>query len=479
MHHDTNGADQPRRKRRRRRVPVVEVTGKDRVKIDPVPKRRRRRRVQPSSLDSGSPRSSTAKQWLCFVGIFGGFLVALYISYSVAYHNSASFQKSWESDMAHAIEAEVRISKLDIGLSNAKAKSLTLEWSQSGNSVKSLALSELRSDYFIGSLLGLQWRPKTVAAKKGEVLLDSEKFMKGEVLGALGTGAYLTCDDFEVNLTGSEHSFLSSSKAQFFNESSDKKVLLKGGVLSGGFFSEMRLQQGFLRFLGATTQVSARLESEGKSEAIGIQGDIRRGEEAFLSISMESVSLVRLLKDVQLSKVVTGFVSGKEGSLRITSDSDFVLSQKVEVTDVQLHGFDCFAVLAEVLGKQSYTRPRFIEAGKMQIKLAGNACELEGIDLYEPNFLKVRGLLNLNAKDQITGTLRIGIPQKHASKLTRAFGDQAFGKESGGYLWQSVDVGFEEGQLADNLRSMLLSSVRSERVDEFDADRLFDELLKE
>lgn len=446
------------RKRRKRVSNESADKGHD---FEPQQRKRRRRSKQPVG-GQVSLKTQKLQFYTILIVFLTGFFLMLAGTFSIAYHNSATYRSKFLADISSASGSSVAVESLKISPTVAKAREITFQWPTDSLLLNSLTFHDVSADYIVGGLLGGSWGNTSLLANKGDLVLSllGDQPLKVNSAAGFSEVESIRCRDFSVHLKDSSEPFLVGANAHYRWSGEPNKLLLTGGKVSSEFLAGFSLEQGFLRFDREGIAVSLRLEEDKGRGAVSLEGIYDLDVTSRIEMKLKAEKLdAKFLMGEHLGDLFRAHYDSSNGSLALNLVGDSPLQCSLDCTsaDIELGRFDCFSVLAETLSKSWYRRPRFTDGGELTVTKAAGVTSLSNIKLVKKGALIVEGSMKVTLNGDTEGELRIGIPSKYQDQLSRSFKDGTFTSDSNGYVWTVVKISGAQELRKDNLRSQLLS----------------------
>lgn len=461
---DLPNTNEPQGELRRRRIKKRVTESSNITEDTPRYKKRRKRRSVQNSPQEEVP------VWLIRLRYFGvlgvivlGFLIALGLSYTMAYHNSTTFKNKLVAEIEARSGAEVFLSHLVVQRKRAKAHQLVVQWGDSTPYLQRLELNKLSANYEVGGLLGGGWGELDFAAEKGQLSLLSSQTRNERV--SLGVANHGITKGFEgvrcygMDVLWDNSTFVKKTSARFSMGQQRQAISLVGGTLFGD--DGARIERGVIELFNDHLSVDVRLKLQDLGE-VNLSADVGYSSPSNLDMQLDVFELdSRYLIGESCASMLSGSWSGNNGSLFVSDILELEYKHKIAVVSdsIELRNLPCFSIIADALLKGWYRKPVFTRDGSMVVEkeLSGDVY-IKDLVMEEPGRIAIEGAItHIQATQKLGGVLRIGIPEIHSEDLRKYFGNNAFTESKRGYLWQTVHLSGTIENPSDDLEQRVLN----------------------
>lgn len=391
-----------------------------------------------------------------------GFLAALGLSFSIAFHNSHTFEKQLVEELELRAGANIELKVLSVDYAQARASSLQLEWSDDTKWLSSLKLNDLKTKYFLGGLLNSEWNIEKLSASRGSLVLHENGIKKLKSSGGdhqrFGVSS-LQCKDLDVEIKGQKTKLAEGLDLILKNRANSTDLLLEGGIFHLPILDAFEVNQGLIRILGDRLDCAVRFESEPRS-AISLKGAIPFESVALvpMDLTLESISTETLFGE-SLAELFSGEANSSGARLVYNVNDSKVedMYADLELSEAQVYGFPFLAELSKILRKQWYRRPTFLDESSLSLEKTEAEMRLSEIKCIQRDKMILLGNLYVQQDQAVSGVLNVGIPLEHRLVLESSLKEGVFSEVRDGYVWQKISVSGSLDKLKDDFTEKVLS----------------------
>lgn len=420
----------------------------------------RRSHHRSKSTDKSASLKLRKRQFYVVLIVFlSGFSIILAGTFSIGYHNSRSFRGKLLADLESGSGATVSLSQLRVSPTLTTARKVEYTWDEEERALGGVVLENVSSHYFIGGLLGGTWNGSDLSAQLGNIYLKRGNSSEADEVDHFDYKSKYGLDRIKcdaLNIYSADGGLLIKESFAYFKWGANPMQLqLSGGSLGDTEFGDFVVEQGYVQIRPDSNEFFLQLSEgngEGRVEVKGIIGGI---DSAPLALKVENLPSSVIFGDI-LGLLILGDWSGDNGQLffKQTNAAGSLYDIHLTAPSLNLGRLDCFAVLADVLQKNNYRRPKFRNSGELQVIKENDGVMIRDLSFSDRKMLALRGTLRAKA-DVVEGMLTIGIPIHEKVILEKHFKEGTFSSSSDGYLWETVHVTGKLGALEDDLREKL------------------------
>ncbi len=454
---------------------VVRADGTQAIRV----RKRKRRSSQPVKEQRVRSRRSRILQVSAAMILL--IAAALAIGSAVIYANSPPFREGLVRKIYQSTgAAEVDLQMFRMNPKSANANTLTLKWPQ-GNVLDNLFVRGVRADVFPSSFLGKSMNGEEIIVGEGTLALHIPK--PGEPLVAGAATAEALPIHFnryripKLNLTLGDPAApaisLLKAEASFSPNSLNGRnqfSLNQGDLVISGW-PKMRLNRAFLEFRGKEIDVvGLRLMDEtdnrGVFEFTGTLLPYSPERLSTLSLQLESFQMGGLT-----SPAFGKLFAGRIDSLPTTKSNYLTFypsdtpSPKLAIafrssltSNMVVTGFPFLVALSQTLEDDWFQRPVFEgEDATGSILREANVVRVENLDFENKGRMALRGHIEMNATQALTGSLQIGVAEAMINTAKAARLKTLFGPEKEGFRWVTLKIGGSATNPTDNFKELFLS----------------------
>lgn len=406
--------------------------------------------------------------------------VGLAAGIALLYANSSMFRDSLIGKLESASGAKVTLTQFRMNPATANSNSASLVW-PSGNVLGTLELGGIAAKHSPKSFLGSVFTGEEIVAAKGTLDLKAadpagEKRQVPATEGVAGV-SFMRYSVPSLNVRfGAERGYwgaLWDTEASLFPgiTAGISEVRLKDGDLKLRDWPEMVLDRGYMKMSGAELQIQTLrfytplVEKKPRAERglVNFSGSIsplKSSEPQTLVAELEAFPLKYLLGG-DLGNFFHGDVETQE-----SPDSNFLMLQpdspeeaRIQVSlantvdsELNLSGFKFLNMLAAVLEDRWYELPVFDESISMVVNRQGRAVEISEVEAEKRGRMLIRGTLRNGGGGQLSGVLRVGLPDTTVAASRSERLDNMFGAVRENYRWIEVTISGTSALPQDDFR---------------------------
>lgn len=390
--------------------------------------------------------------------------------FRVSSFNSDTYLKAKEEELSRLWGANVRLQSLKVEGMTFHLGRLTAEFPES-SIIRTVEINSIKGDLKLSSFVTGVFSCGQINTASSKVVLRNNVTTL-EVPRAQGAAPWkctrMYTDDFQVEFENPrEGPFVLKSQLYMRKLEDERHVLeLKGKVeIKGWKTIDINLGAPCVYILNEGIDMSIHGIMDENSQVV-LTGEIYNGKPLYntsLKLVGDGISLDYLtngvFKNVLQAQLGTKpDIGGTEVQFGFTLPTpDMTLppfAAKVEkVGNIILSRLPVLHELSSVLASSLYTKPA-IQEGSMNIVSDGREVKLANINFVESNFFKIAGALNANASQELSGTLRLGVPLMMATRV-KLDPDPLFTENDGETAWLAVQVSGTSDAPADNTAELV------------------------
>ena len=452
------------------------VTRDDGTQVMRVKKRKRRSKQKKEEEAKRKKRISLART-LAIITL--PLIIGLGVLYLLAKYNSATFSEELVATIWKKTGGHAKVGQLSPKGTVVSASSVQLNWPD-GSYLDQLRGENISGDlnpvsFVTGKLSGDQ-----LNARKGSLLVSGRNGRKvsepkGTPKDLPGYKRY-SSDKFSFFFGNKKSPFrLVDSKVKLVSTTYSEQLYLTGGTLFAGSWGEVPLKRGTLEFLNNTIRViSLRFAEEDRH--LVFSGDLGMND-SVQSLSVEVVEgTVGNVAGHGFGDLIEANIAGATGTLVfqpwLLSSHEVTIATSPEYLTISNFAF--LDTLVGLYGDELFKTFEFEVEHDFEVIRGAKEAEIRGLDLTELGVLAIQGGMKITG-DQLSGTLRIGLPD-HKKLTIRSEERQSFfakGELEGGYFWYDIELGGTAQKPTDNF----LQFVKGGAVQE-SAEDLFEQLTQ-
>jgi hypothetical protein len=450
---------------------VTRADGTQAIKI----RKRKRRSTQPHK--EAAQRNTRVRAVQISVVVILLVLSVLGVGSLLIYANSAPYRRSVVEKISAATGATTNLYQFRVNPTSSNIAAAGFEW-PAGSLLKSATLTDIRTKTLLAGALS-----KTIGID--EVSVASAKFSVASP--ANGTGAVVPTTapqapslisierlgiaktDITVGNPAQPALQILQAESSFYpkNINGRPTVRLFRGTVKAADWPLLRLDRGLIEAQGDEIEiVSLRLLHE--TDRLGnltLSGHFKPhalDQPQTLAVKVESFNLSGIagpsfthILDTRIdSTEATGanqftFIpsSGSTGKLSVA----FVSSAG---STTRLGNFSFLSVLSQLLENRAMAEPIFDNGSTGVIQRENGVVRLTDLSLISKGQLTVTGDLTLLADDQLSGTLKVGIPEASVVSSPNPRLKKVFGDNQNGNVWVTLKISGTGTHPADNLTKL-------------------------
>lgn len=455
---------------------VIRKDGSVAIKV----RTKKRRSVQTKKKEE--KKSNKGKLILLAVVIALILLSAIIFFILLGYFNGSRFKAQISQTLVNVSGAEVELGGLDVSPTNAKLTSIDLKWSGEDTLVKSLKLNKINADYGILAFVGGGWGPSALVISQADLVLEkgvnNPRFKTSPDRPVDFKFNLYQCSELNVDFgEGSLWSLKHSSVSYRVSDQHDQ-LNLDSGDLTVPQFGKFKVQTGSLSFESNEAQVYLDLESEEHLGSLSVDGTVGYSDAGLLDLKIELRNYpLRDWIDPRARRFFNGKIHTSKGALKMSLGDLESLDIEAEMNfkALSVTDFAFIKTISEHLQDAYYLRPDFINESRMKIKWIKNRIEITDIDFLQNNQMRIKGNFTIDERDQLSGTLKVGIPNTAISRNREIVLQKTFKENDGEYIWATVIISGDVANPKDNLSEM----IQADSAKKSDIKRNEDELLEQ
>ncbi len=141
--------------------------------------------------------------------------------------------------------------------------------------------------------------------------------------------------------------------------------------------------------------------------------------------------------------------------MKLGDIESFDITMKITSKLIRVNDFEFVKTLSEHLQKEYYIRPDFVDESKVTMNWTKGRIEFTEVDLVQEAQMRIKGDFTIDENDQMSGTLKIGLPVMVIPTKKGKFLKKVFSEDDGEYMWADVIISGETSTPKDNLDEML------------------------
>lgn len=451
---------------------VIREDGSVAIKV----KTKKRRSIQPKK----STEKKSNKVKLVLLSGIAAFILLSVIGFFIllGYFNGSRFKSKVSETIVNVSGAEVELGSLDVSPTSARSSSIDLKWSGEDTLLKSLKLKKINADYgmldFIGSGLG----GGSMGVSQADLILEV-----GENNPRLDFSperpvdfkfSLYQCSDLNIDFGKNSPWSFKKGSASYRASGPQNQFSLDSGDVSIPKFGKFKLQTGIVSLAANEAQVYLNLKSDEHMGSFNVEGTVGYtiGSPMELEINLSNYPLKDWI-DPRARRLFNGNIHKAKGDLAMNLGDIESLSINANITTrlISIADFEFIKSISEHLQETYYIRPEFTDSSKLKVKWTKNRIEFSDIDLLQNEQMRLKGNVTINENDQLSGTLKVGIPVVVISRNKSVIFDKAFTENDGEYMWTTVVISGDIANPKDDLSKMIRETiVKDAKVNEDNDD---------
>lgn len=428
-------------------------------------RRRKRRSRQPNA-----ERAKAAMRQRRSTFVLGAFAIALLLAAAVALllllakYNSKGFQEGLESRIEGNLGAEVAIRGLSVTPLKARAGAITLEWGED-RFLESLVLKKLETKVGIFGLLGADWGGEEIVAASGHLKFGQPT---SQVPGPAAAGEVkpfevkqLQCSFCTIEFGDRKESGALIKSCELIlrtGKSGERQVLLRGGTLDIAGWPALKVDNGLGRVGGGALDIVflRAMPKDGSGEIVFRSIDpVQPERPVVLGMKLTKFPL-SILAGQGMDAIIGGVVDAPDGSLHLKDGTLGSADIRVEFkgADGSLKSLPFLENLRTAFSDFDYLEPTFLTV-RGTYRRGANGTEIQGLELDDPNQMTIRGNIGVSPEGALSGTLRVGIPERKVITTTKRKRYGCFSDPEGGYCWVDIELAGTPKDPQDNFKVLL------------------------
>jgi len=450
-------------------------------------KKRKRRSNQAVNKETKRNQKIQVLQIAGFVVLLA--IAGLAVGIGVLYANSTAFRESLVNRIEDSTGAKVGMKQFRMNPATANAAEITFEWPV-GNALESLQIRSVKAGIAPVSFLGKSFSGEEIVAASGELVLRAPT--AGDAVSTSSDAGVIPGIHFHryavshLDLYFGERNqgnLLEKTEASLFSSGlqGQAEIRLNAGLLKFKDWPPMKLDRSYIRARNSELQFESlrfnippspnqRLVDRGFIDFSGIIKPLETKAKHVLSAKMESFRLSYLV-GADLGRFFLGSVETKESPnsnfLAFTPGSDETALLDLTITSsldsrIDMSNFKFLKSLANALEDRWYDLPNFDTDVSVLLKRRGAVVELSEIRFAQRGRMALRGSLANGPSGEISGILRVGLPEAIiASKKNKAL-DRMFGEVREDYRWLDLSIGGTSASPSDNFSELYEAAVKNQ-----------------
>ena len=437
-------------------------------------RKRKRRTLQPHKEEQAKTRRMRMIQ-VSFVLLFL-LLIGIVAGGAMIFANSPIFQDRLLNGIITKTGANPELMEFRMSPQTANARVVTLEWPE-GNLLRRALIRSPRAEIhpvsFLGNALtgdelrGTQTEidlsmPSSTAPRAvdtpDEAFMDLrfKRYTSREVKVRIGPKESLLASIAESELT-----------LQTLGKNARPQLLINQGNLAIPGLPKYRISRGHIEFLGEDIEViSLRILHEsddvGRLKLNGIIHPYDVSRTSTLAVQTEELLLEALVGN-HLGKTLVGRVDTVEStrsnffSFTPSLKPNGVLAvdfQNSLTNSFELRGFPAFKLLSRLLDDKWYENPVFNGETSGSFRRENGEVVISDLECENRSRVSVSANLRMTNRRQLSGTMRIGIPNGLLEAAQNRKLEQVFTKEDNGYRWVEIAISGRGDAPQDNFSAI-------------------------
>ncbi len=429
---------------------VTKADGSTIIKV----KRRKRRAFQPRN----GQRLKSQKKKIILLSSAITFLLLLGVGYSfiAGYYNSGGFFKKVVASLSGSTGAEAELGSLSVGFDRSELTTLSLNWGDKNSTFKTLKAKNLATDTGALALLTGGWSGSEVNVTSAELQLGYVES------GAIKLAKELEfdydvflCNTANVKIGDSGEWMLNKTTAIYkINESGEDQINFYGGNFITPLELNYMVSTGVVRLKDDHMDLSLKLVSNKTKGSVLLEGNVGYKKEAEINLksTFQEVSLKDWIK-VKMNRFIVGEITAATGSFRIElGDEDSLqLEINAESEELKIGNFPFIQTLSLELKDDYFTNPNFKDGSSFKLEQSSKTTKFSEISFLQRGHLKVTGEFSLNANDQLSGSLKLGIPVMNLNPVDKEVITTVFNEDDGIFFWATVTLSGTAAMPLDDL----------------------------
>lgn len=453
-------------------------------------KKRKRRSNQAVNKETKRNQKVQAMQIAGFVVLIA--VAGLAIGVGVLYANSTAFRESLIKKIGKTTEAKVSISQFRMNPVTANAAEVSFEW-PAENVLKSLQIRSVKAGIAPASFLGKSFSGDEISAASGDLVLRAPRngnkpfptSPSAKEISPIQFSRYAVPKlDLYFGEKNTEN-MLEKTEASLFSSKlqGQAEIRLNAGLLKMKDWPPLILDRSYILVRNSTLQFESlrfnippspnqRLVDRGFIDLSGNIKPLDTEEKHVLAVEMESFRLSYLL-GADLGRFFLGSVETKDSPdsnfLEFQPGADDTALLEMTLTSsldsrIDMSNFAFLKSLANVLEDRWYELPNFDTDVSVVLKRRGAVVELSQIRFEQRGRMALQGSLVNSLTGEISGVIRIGLPDAIiTSKKNKAL-DRMFGEVREDYRWLDLRIGGTSASPSDNFKELYEAAVKNDFV---------------
>jgi len=400
----------------------------------------------------------------------------------ILYANSRGFREGLIAKAEDTSGAEVALYQFRMNPATANASKVTMIWPEN-QVLGSLQANSVVAKIAPVSFLGKKFNGEEITAAKGELVLKAPTTEK--MAGSDSERAETSSIRFsrysipQMNIfLGGENrrgNMLENTEASFFPNlvQGGGEIRLNQGLLKVENWPSVELDRAYMNVRNKELHIQSmrfkiptaenqRTVEKGSINFSGVLKPLDTNATHTLTASLESFRLTHLLgKD--LGRFFSGSVITKESIdtnfIKFTPGSGEEALLEVAITHaidsrIDLTQFRFLGLLSATLEDRWYDEPNFDGEASALVRRQGESVELDAINFEKRGRMALRGSISSGEAGQISGTLRVGIPESMIGASKDKHVKEMFGPVREGYRWIDLAIGGTGAAPTDNFKAL-------------------------
>lgn len=462
-------------------------------------RKRKRRSHQPLKEKAVKERRTRAVQIVALVLVMVTLLMT--VGALFVYANSAPYRNGIIARITASTGAEVDLQQFRVNPAGANATQVTFNW-PNGNVLKSLSLRNVTADVASTSWVGKSWRGEEITAREGELALglpEEGASLLAQPLPTDGTPVVfnrMAVDKLNIVMGRREQPAIRIYGAEGSlypkNSNGRTEVRLSRGEFKVAGWPALALDRARFEFRNRLIDVIgirffATGDDTGFFELSGTLDPYNPKQDSTLQARLEGLPLATLAGET-IGRLFSGRIDSREvaNSNYLTFNPDGSRETSLVVafraalsSQIQVSGLPVFFALARGLGDDWFAQPVFTEESTGTIRRDLATIELSDLSLTQKGRLALRGDLKLDADQNLSGTLRIGLAEAIIATASSRTLNRTFSETSEGFRWVELTISGHSSRPTDNFSVLYEAAVAAEAAGPDDeGPNTFDELTR-
>lgn len=464
-------------------------------------KKRKRRSKQPLKDKAKASKRVRIVQVTTLLSLF--LIIALSLGGAIVYANSKAFRENLHQKIEGITGASAELTQFRMNPQTANATNLALKWPD-GNLLKNISLYHITANISFSSFLGKSMTGEEVSAINGQLELRlpqestvSKRVLVSEEPSPIHFGRYRVS---ALNVTLGDPSLpifkLSKSEVSLNTETLNKvpQISFYKGEIAIPYWPKLRLDRALLDCRDTETEI-IRLRVLHESDSNGQL--VLAG--SFYPSEPERTSTLNVIFDSFDISGITGPSLGRIFSGRIDTQAadqsnvfTFQLNEKSSPelkvsflvnpsSRMEMRSFPFLTGLSQGLNDPWFQEPFFDSDATGVIVRKDSIVTLQQLNFQSKDRMACRGEISMNQKQQLTGTLEIGLAEAMIGATKNLRIKSMFGSSADGFRWISLNIGGTVSNPTDNFKELYIAaSPRDLGSDKEanDAKSIFEELTR-